>query len=101
MFHSRWWRTKKSNEPPIRIVIYSRAQCPCCDDATELLRELSKEFPLTIETIDVDRDEELKRAHGDWVPVVVINGQVRFRGRVPPAMLRRELQLCRRGSAPT
>lgn len=69
-------------------VVYSRAGCHLCDEAVELLHE----FGLVPRIVDVDGDEELRRRHGEWVPVVVIDGVERFRGRIDVRLLRRILQ---------
>ena len=50
-----------------------------------------KERGFTLEKIDVDADPELAARYGGCVPVVLINGQVRFRGRVNKALLERIL----------
>jgi hypothetical protein len=42
-------------------------------------------------TVDVDSDPELVARHGDCVPVVTVNGKVRFRGAVNPVLLARLL----------
>ena len=42
-----------------------------------------------LEKRDVDSEPELKTRHGDFVPVVTVNGKVRFRGRVNPVLLER------------
>ena len=39
--------------------------------------------------IDIDADRQLRDAYNECVPVVEIDGKVRFRGRVDPVLLRR------------
>jgi hypothetical protein len=39
--------------------------------------------------VDVDDDPELAREHGNHVPVVQINGRVRFRGAINPVLFQR------------
>jgi hypothetical protein len=41
--------------------------------------------------VDVEGDPELAARYGDSVPVVTVNGKVRFRGRVNDVLLRRLL----------
>jgi hypothetical protein len=38
---------------------------------------------------DVDDDPELASQYGESVPVVTVNGKIRFRGRVNPVLLER------------
>jgi glutaredoxin len=70
------------------ITIYSRQGCHLCDDAAALLSQFGLEF----DVIDVDADDQLKARYDRCVPVVVIDGKERFRGRVDPLLLRRLLQ---------
>jgi glutaredoxin len=70
-----------------RIVLYSRQGCHLCDDAAAALTRLG----LTFEVVDVDADPELKTRYNECVPVIVIDGKERFRGRVDERLLRRLL----------
>jgi glutaredoxin len=70
-----------------RIVLYSRQGCHLCDEAAVLLAR----HGLTFDTIDVDGDPELRSRYDACVPVVVIDGKERFRGRVDERLLRRLL----------
>lgn len=67
------------------VVLYSRSGCHLCDDAVALLAQ----FNLSPTVIDVDTSEDLRQRYGEWVPVVVIDGVERFRGRIDPRLLRR------------
>jgi hypothetical protein len=41
--------------------------------------------------VDIEADEELAGRFGQWIPVVEIDGQVRFRGQVDEVLLQRLL----------
>jgi glutaredoxin len=84
-----WVSGRRSQKAAWNVVLYHRAGCHLCDDAWALLERLRAEYGFTLERIDIDRDPELVRAHGEHVPVVVVNGRVRFRGVVNPVLLRR------------
>ena len=56
-----------------------------------MLEGFRREHHLVIETIDIDQDPELVAAHGLTVPVVAIEGKVRFKGVVNPILLERLL----------
>ena len=43
------------------------------------------------ETIDIDTQPELQQEFNTCVPVVEMDGKVRFRGKVDPVLLRRLL----------
>lgn len=81
--------------PPSSAIIYTRRGCHVCDDAKALLER----YGLTVEEIDIDRDETLRDRFDQCVPVVVIEGVERFRGRVNELLLRRLLGATRRPSA--
>jgi glutaredoxin len=72
--------------------MYTRAGCHLCDEARAQLENAQKEHGFALELVDVDSDPELREAHGDCVPVVLVDGKVRFRGRVNPVLLRRLLR---------
>lgn len=87
-----WWRRpRKPAGVPVQVIVYSRAGCHLCDDAADLLADEAKRFPLHIEKIDIDTDAVLKERYGLLIPVIVIDGVERFRGRVNSVLLRRLL----------
>ena len=73
--------------PTANVVLYTRRGCHLCDDALAVLER----YALAIEAIDIDSDPGLVERYGDCIPVVVIDGRERFRGRVDEALLRRLL----------
>lgn len=75
----------------LRVTIYTRAECSCCESAREVIAPRQQHHGFTVEEIDIDTDPVLVEAHGTSVPVVAINGKVRFRGKVDPALLDRLL----------
>lgn len=75
----------------LAFTVYSRQQCCCCHQAIELLERHRGRHGFALEVIDVDTDPALVEKHGEWVPVVAIDGKVRFRGKVNPVLLERLL----------
>jgi glutaredoxin len=69
------------------VVLYTRDGCHLCDDALKLLRR----HGLSPTLVDIDADAALRERFTACVPVVEIDGQVRFRGRVNEVLLRRLL----------
>lgn len=76
--------------PPLfeTLRFYTRRECPLCDHALEVLERYRSVLPEP-ELIDIDNDPELQQRYGDSVPVVELDGQVRFRGEVQPELLQR------------
>ena len=71
----------------MNVVLYTRSGCHLCDDALTTLVE----HGLTPKVVDIDADPALRERWSDCVPVVEIDGKIRFRGRVDPLLLRRLL----------
>jgi glutaredoxin len=74
-----------------RVVLYTREGCHLCDDALALIER----HGIRPECLDVDADPELRRRFNECVPVVEIDGKIRFRGRVDEVLLRRLLPAAR------
>src|SRR5262245_49592679 len=74
------------------IVFYTRCGCHLCDAAWQRLQEAKGRFSFDVTAVDVDGDPELVRRYGECVPVVVVNGKVRFRGRINRVLLERLLR---------
>ncbi len=87
----RWLRWVPRQRPDLRIIVYSRKQCPLCDEAWELLNKKQKRWGFVLEKLEIDGSPDLVREHGDCVPVVTINGRVHFRGHVNEVLLQRIL----------
>jgi len=74
------------------LVLYTRQGCHLCEDAWELLEEARRRYGFTLRQVDIDDDPQLVREHGECVPVVAVNGRVRFRGVVNRVLLKRLLE---------
>jgi len=70
------------------VVLYTRAGCHLCEDAEKILAE----HGLHPSLVDIDTVPELREQFDTCVPVVEVNGKIRFRGRVDPVLLRRLLR---------
>jgi glutaredoxin len=89
---TRWLRPRRrSNLSHLKVTVYTRAQCCCCHKALDLLREYERRYGFTVETVDVDGDPHLVEQFNESVPVVTVNGKIRFKGVVNPVLLERLL----------
>ena len=68
-----------------KAVLYTRRDCHLCATARQTLERNG----FLVESIDIDQDESLRRQFDLCVPVVEIDGRVRFRGHVNEILLRR------------
>ena len=87
-----WLRSTPRRLDHLHFVFYTRQGCHLCDDARALLEPCRERHGLTLEFVDVDGDSALVAQHGNCVPVVSVNGKVRFRGRVNKVLLERLLE---------
>lgn len=92
MFLADWWACltrRRTTSGPRAVIVYSRPGCHLCHEAEEALARYQRRFGFTMNVVDISGDEALTQAHGESIPVVVIDGVVRFRGRVNEILLRR------------
>src|SRR5262245_17757876 len=98
MFWSRWLAWWGRRPLPCDVVLYTRQGCHLCEDARAELEAARRRYGFRLSVVDVDSDPGLAAEHGEHVPVVTVNGQVRFRGRVNRVLLERLLKALRRGA---
>ena len=70
------------------VTMYSRPRCGLCDRAREVILGVREEVPFGYEEVFVDDDEELERAYGLRVPVVLVDGEEEFEIEVDGDRLR-------------
>jgi glutaredoxin len=73
---------------PAEVVLYTRVGCCLCDDAEALLVQ----HGLRPRLVDIDAAPELREQFTNCVPVVQIDGKIRFRGRINEVLLKRLLK---------
>lgn len=87
----RWLTGPWRPAAPAEVVLYTRSGCHLCDDARAVLERAGRSHPLAVRSVDVDSNPDLAARFGTEVPVVEIDGRVRFRGRVNAVLLERIL----------
>lgn len=89
----KWFAFWRSRKKPMQcnIVMYTRQGCHLCEQAWQQLERAQKRYGFKLHQEDIDRDPELVREYGECVPVVTIDGKVRFRGAVNRVLLERLL----------
>jgi glutaredoxin len=73
---------------PRQVLLFTRSGCHLCEEAETLLAR----HGLSPQKIDVDASPELRAKYDACVPVVVVDGKERFRGRVNEVLLKRLLK---------
>ncbi len=77
---------------PIGLTLMTRTRCHLCEEMAQVVEAVAREFPVRLETRDVDEDEALRNRYGLEVPVLLVNGRKAFKYRVTAAELRRRLR---------
>ena len=105
LFISGWWAHRLAQVGPqspaestvlFRSVrVYSKPNCELCDRALDALQIYSNLLP-PIELIDISGNVDLESRHAETIPVVEIDGRIRFRGIVSEALLERLIAARRR-----
>jgi glutaredoxin len=70
------------------VVLYTRQGCCLCNEAEVVLMR----HGLRPRLVDIDASAELREQFTNCVPVVEIDGKIRFRGRVNEVLLKRLLE---------
>ncbi len=94
MFDRLWkfWSLRTPTRCPcLHFTLYTRQGCHLCDEAWKCLSHWQRRYGFLLDVVDIDGDPDLQAQHGLHVPVVTVNGKVRFRGHVSPVLLRRLL----------
>ena len=90
-FLQKLLRFAPRQRPDLQFTLITRKNCHLCDDALMLLEEARRRNGVSLEIVDVDSSAELLAQHDKCVPVVLVNGKVRFRGKVNRVLLQRLL----------
>jgi glutaredoxin len=80
------------------VEIYSKPQCPLCDEAKEVLARVRRRVPFELREVDITRDDSLFQQYRYDIPVVFVNGQKAFKHHLDEKTVEARLQ---RERAPT
>ncbi len=89
------WSPSKPGSRFNHVTLYTREGCHLCDTALEMLEKYRAYIP-AVEEVDIDAEQDLRQRFDTCVPVVEIDGKVRFRGKIDELLLRRLIE----GTAP-
>jgi glutaredoxin len=86
--------TARRDQPPVfaSLVFYTRQGCHLCDEALNVLKRFQQFLP-SIRIVDIDSDPSLVEQFNTCVPVVEIDGKVRFRGQVNSVLMQRMIDV--------
>ena len=75
----------------IKLQLYTKADCPLCDEAKESLETLAAQFPIQIEEIDITANLGLFTEYKELIPVLELEGKRLFVHRIHMKVLKRKL----------
>lgn len=88
----KWWRGRSlPGLEHLHVLVFTRSGCHLCESAWEILAAGQEKYRFRLEAVDVDREPELVQRYGELVPVVVVDGKVRFWGNINRVLLERFL----------
>ena len=73
------------------VTLYTKPNCPLCDEADRTLRRCLRQWSVRYETVDITTDPVLLQAYGQTVPVVAVDGTALFFGKISAFRLQRVL----------
>jgi glutaredoxin len=73
----------------LKIVVYGRPECHLCDEALDGIEALVSGLEgVEVESVDIERDDDLMRLYLERIPVVVADGETVSELVFDPAPLR-------------
>jgi glutaredoxin len=74
-----------------RVVVYTKPGCHLCDDACTAVARIAADVGVGWEPVDISGDDELMQQWAEYVPVIIVDGQVHDWFRVREDRLRTAL----------
>ena len=78
--------------PPVRVVVYSKPGCHLCEDACAAVARITAESGVGWEQVDISNDDALMQRWGEYIPVILVDGEVHDWFRVREDRLRKALR---------
>ena len=85
------WKPRLPGRRFHELVLYTRDGCHLCDDAAETIATYGRWLPPAM-SVDIDSNPKLVDQFGTCVPVLAVDGKIRFRGKVNETLLRRLIE---------
>ena len=77
---------------PVPVVLYSRPNCPLCDEMKAALASGKTARPVELSEVNIEDDPELEERYGLSIPVLEINGRLAFKGRMTRQAFERKFE---------
>jgi glutaredoxin len=77
---------------PHQVILYGKPDCHLCHEVEAMLLRLEREFPLTVEKVNILEHGDLETKYRYAIPVIVLNGQLELQAPILENELRAALQ---------
>lgn len=75
------------------ITLYTRANCPLCDEARLMLQLVQEDFEFEVQEVDIESDDELHEKYMLMIPVIEKEGKAVIFGNIGYIELLEALEL--------
>ena len=75
----------------VTLQLYTKPDCPLCDEAKEALKKVAAASPIQIEEIDITSNLGLFTKYKNLIPVLEMDGKRLFEHRIDVRVLKRKL----------
>ena len=75
------------------LTLYTRPNCPLCDEAKLMLQLVQEDFPIDFTEINIEEDEELHEKYMLMIPVLEQENEIIIYGNIGFAELLEALKL--------
>ena len=76
---------------PIQLQLYTKPDCPLCDEAKAVLEKISHRFPIEVEEIDITANLGLFTKYKYLIPALEMDGKRICIHRIDTGRLKRKL----------
>ncbi len=76
----------------IRLTLYSKPNCPLCDEALDMLEDLKRDFALSVTEVNIQKDAAVYEMYKYMIPVIVLENGLIINARFTEAQLRKAFQ---------
>ncbi len=59
----------------IELTLYSKPDCPLCDEMVEVMLEVGKKIPIHVQHVDITSDAGLQERYGLDIPVLMCGNE--------------------------
>ena len=64
------------------FTLYTRANCPLCDEAKLMIQMVNEDFPLPYKEIDIESNDELHEKYMLMIPVLEKDNEILLYGNI-------------------